>query len=78
LEILYPIIGKIASKSMIHSQERISMKKKITAEHLSRQASVYEYGPVCCVVWEGGVVRLLPIPIGLVILPRHIVPGYEL
>ncbi len=22
------------------------------------------YGPVCCVVWEGGAVRLLPIPIG--------------
>ena len=22
-----------------------------------------QYGPVCCVVWEGGVVRLLPIPI---------------
>ena len=22
------------------------------------------YGPVCTVVWEGGVVRLLPIPIG--------------
>jgi DNA invertase Pin-like site-specific DNA recombinase len=41
LEILYPSIGKIASKSMIHSKVRISMKNKITTEHLSRQAFVY-------------------------------------
>jgi DNA invertase Pin-like site-specific DNA recombinase len=37
----YPIIGKIARKSMIHSKERVSMKNKIRAEHVSRQASVY-------------------------------------
>jgi len=24
---------------------------------------IAQYGPVCCVVWEGGAVRLLPIPI---------------
>ncbi len=25
---------------------------------------IAQYGPVCCVVWEGGAVRLPPIPIG--------------
>ncbi|MBC2764343.1 MAG: hypothetical protein HF970_13600 [ANME-2 cluster archaeon] len=24
---------------------------------------IAQYGPVCCVVWEGGAARLLPIPI---------------
>ncbi len=32
----------------------------LTLPGISRTA---QYGPVCCVVWEGGVVRLLPIPI---------------
>ena len=34
------------------------------------------YGPVCTVVWEGGAVRLLPIPMGggFVPIKKHFLP----
>ncbi len=31
--------------------------------HVVHERPGLQYGPVCCVVWEGGAVRLLPIPI---------------